>query len=250
MEESQQSFSRNKVYYVLSELRPHTPIYRYMDLDFFLCMLKRKKLYVSKRRTFQDKDERQLPIKCLFPLHVANTKQADLKEKTEAIIENWRNYKETGNWHVSCWTLRNDENYLMWKSYTTKFGVRIATTIDKLIDAITPNNYNILCGKLLYNGFHATQELGELLFSKSGYYSNEEEVRFYFEPKSTSIADETLSDNSIEIPLKLNVGGHHFLNEIILSPFIKDDAAMVLCEMLQNMDQLKGCRICKSNIRL
>lgn len=250
MDESQQSSSKNKVYYVLSELRPHTSIYRYMDLDFFLCMLKRKKLYVSKRRTFHDKDEKQLPIKFFLPPHVVNTKQPNLKEETEAIMEKWRSYRETGDWPVSCWTLRNDENYLMWKSYTTKFGVRIATTIDRLVDSITPNNFNIWCGQLTYKGFHAVQEIGEMLFSKSAYYSNEEEVRFYFEPKSANLFDDTASDNGIEIPLKLTVGGHHIFSEVVLSPFIKNDAAKVLCEMLQNMDELKDCQIKKSHIRI
>lgn len=221
-----------------------------MDLDFFLCMIKDRKFYISKKKSFGDLNETRPPLKSLYPICICgNNNNPDFSHITvdvKMITEKWKEYKETGEWFASCWTLRRDENYLMWKAYTSKFGVRICTTIDRFVDSITPNDFLVLCGRIMYDGYYPEKESESLLFSKGTYYSNEEELRFYFVPGSVHV-----EKDYIELPIKLKDDNcQDIIKEIILSPCIKKKAAEEMKNMLKNIPELMNCNISLSKIEL
>ena len=144
-----------------------------------------------------------------------------VSEEVKRISMKWKDYKNTGEWFASCWTLRRNENFLMWKAYASKFGVRICTTIDRLVDSITPNDFHILCGRIMYDGYYPEKSIESLVFSKGGYYSNEDEFRFYFIPK-----DGYIDKDYVELPINKNDDNdRNVIIEIILSPCIKKKAA-------------------------
>lgn len=240
----------NKTYFLFNELHPKSKIYKYMDLDYFLCMVKEEKFFISKKNCFDDMNETNLPFKYILPICAVGDKQIPdyscISEEVKKASEKWKAYKDTSEWPTSCWTLRNDENYLMWKTYCSKFGVRISTTIDKFINSITPNDYYILCGRIQYKGYHSGMDIEPLMFSKNRYYSNEEEFRFYFMPKS-----DIVERDNINLPIKLkDKDNQNIITEIILSPFIKDKAAEEIRIMLNGMTELKNCSIALSKIKI
>ena len=85
-----------------------------------------------------------------------------------------------------------------------------------------------------------------LIFSKGKYYSNEEELRFYFIPKSFQV-----EKDYIELPIKLkDDNSQDIIKEIILSPCIKKKAAEEIKNLLGNITELKNCNISISKIEL
>jgi len=239
-----------KTYFMFNDLRTDTYIYKYMDLDYFLCMIKEGKFYVSKKRKFEDLNEIWPPYKQFYPFLVSgNNSTIDytrVSEEVKRISMKWKDYKNTGEWFASCWTLRRDENFLMWKAYASKFGVRICTTIDRLVDSITPNVFHILCGRIMYDGYYPEKSIESLVFSKGGYYSNEDEFRFYFIPK-----DGYIDKDYVELPINKNDDNdRNVIIEIILSPCIKKKAAEEIRRMLSGMPELENCKISISKIEL
>lgn len=221
-----------------------------MDLDHFLCMVKEGKFYVSKKKTFDDLNEIIPHYKSLYPFNIIGNddtlEYTRIIEEVKIISKKWKDYKNTSEWFASCWTLRHDENYLMWKAYPSKFGVRICTTIDRFVDSITPNDFLVLCGRMIYDGYYPEKELDSLIFSKGKYYSNEEELRFYFVPKSVQV-----DKDYIELPIRLKEdNAQDIIKEIILSPCINRKAAEEIKVMLKNIPELKNCNISISKIEL
>jgi len=104
-----------KTYFMFNDLRTDTYIYKYMDLDYFLCMIKEGKFYVSKKRKFEDLNEIWPPYKQFYPFLVSgNNSTIDytrVSEEVKRISMKWKDYKNTGEWFASCWTLRRDENF-------------------------------------------------------------------------------------------------------------------------------------------
>lgn len=240
----------DKTYFIFNDLLTDTYIYRYMDLDHFLCMVKDRKFYVSKKKSFEDLNEIRPPHKNLYPICVGGNNgtldYTHIAEEVKRISKKWKDYKDTGEWFTSCWTLWRDENYLMWKAYASKFGVRICTTIDRFVDSITPNDFFVLCGRITYDGYYPEKESESLIFSKGKYYSNEEELRFYFIPKSFQV-----EKDYIELPIKLkDDNSQDIIKEIILSPCIKKKAAEEMKNMLKNIPELMNCNISLSKIEL
>ena len=98
----------------------------------------------------------------------------------------------------------------------------------------------------MYDGYYPEKESESLLFSKGMYYSNEEELRFYFVPRSVHV-----EKDYIELPIKLKDDNcQDIIKEIILSPCIKKNAAEEIKKNLSNIPELKNSNISISKIEL
>ncbi|MBR3109746.1 MAG: hypothetical protein IKH35_00975 [Prevotella sp.] len=247
MENNTESCER-RVYYVYSHFEPDTKICMYLPCHYFLSDLDKGGLYFTKRKGFIDIRENELPIGILFPISAVGEnvppQQVDNKE-TQRRIELFRKYSSCGELLTSCWTLREEENYFMWYVYSHKFGVRIMTTIERLVTSIRTNDYEVYCGKIMYSNRFDLNHLEPNLFTKQTYYSDEREFRFFLLPTNDMVKEE--DEDGSSIPLDWNA----LEPEVLLSPFL---AKSCLSEKLQELESrynfLKNVKPSKIKIKL
>lgn len=213
------------------DLRSDTKLYRYIKLSSLLDMLFYDKMHVSNRQDFSDLREKDglnkiaetIPSIYSFsaiPSYYERIRSGKQKRKTLSVC-------------VSCWTFDNrnngktDESFLMWKAYSNnEITCRIGTTIGRLINSITDTPSDIVISDVDYQSQKEMNEYEDLIFRKSLFYEDEQEVRMA-----------VLSDNREGIDLKINKST--LLNEIKLSPFIPPMLGFFILEGLQQW--------CKSN---
>ena len=111
----------------------------------------------------------------------------------------------------------------MWKAYSGRDGVRIETTIGKLVNSLSDVLSNTLfCGDMEYGKEKPFYEVVDSMFYKTPYYKNEEEFRVY-------IVEEKESADSI----RLEISPIHMIEKVILSPFLPIDDAKSKIKVLQ-----------------
>lgn len=221
----------DKMVYTRSEVDMDMPICKYMDLDYFICMMEKCKFYIRIKKEFEDKRESRLPLKRLFmPFEAHKTPtQDELEECAKKEKERVLTYQEISKWPTSCWTMKTYENYLMWKAYTSNCGVCIKTTVRKFINAVDYSHFDLICAKVLYDGFDFVGKND--IVSKDRYYEDERELRFYFEPL------EALSENTnfIELP----IAPAEMIDSVILSPRIHPVCARKIADFLSEKYTIK-----------
>ena len=223
------------------------PIFRYMQFGYLLEMLGTSKLYVPNRINFRDQTEKgrmeNLRNRFLFTIVPKTNKERkennmfmDLKEKQREFAYNIC---------ISCWTYDAyskhskmlDENYLMWKTYTSNgVGCRIETTIHNLISSINNvENIDILISKVSYVTEHINDgNVQHYIFEKPVYYRDEKEVRLCILKKDPYI--------------NLTINPFQMIKKIILSPFINKRHSDLLIEGLKNKYPDWDIRMEKSHI--
>lgn len=194
-------------YYLLNHtISPDNVICRYMDFDCLLPLLEGK-LYVPRKKTFMDSEERGItPLKYYF---VPTCVSDNGKEQNEVIIKrqeernnNINNLKKSGLLLTSCWTMTSEDNYLMWKAYTNKIGVCIYTTIGQLMAAIdfSQDNYLPICSPMFYDRIQPDEDFLLSMYRKEPYYLSENELRFYF------VTKDNITDDFFEKPNDIDIG--------------------------------------------
>lgn len=215
----------SKVYFLKNGLSTNQVIYQYMDLDYLIRLIEKKEYCVKRKYCFSDKRESCFSLnKMSFSFqpvgaymnshHIPITPQKNL----------WKDYEETKSLLTSCWTYQQ-ENYLMWKSYTSKLGVCIESTINNFFSSLDANDYEIYVGKVSYVGYNGNQTLGDALFSKERLFSAETEIRFYFD----EINENANGATTVHLP----VTPTQMISSITLSPLIEKTAASVIADFLR-----------------
>lgn len=229
-------------YYLLKGWEDNVSIYQYMDLDYLISLLESKQYFVNRKCHFEDKGESVLPPKSLFGLNSFGVQlnKDEITKMTQEISEKLNRYRESSSWLTSCWTKDNTESLLMWKNYTTKIGVRIKSRIKDVIASIDTDKYTIVCGHMAYDGY-TSKPYEECLFSKEPYFKDEHEVRFYFIPNNESM-------NSIKGE-NISVLPDIMIDEITLSPYIKEIAAVKIAELLRREYDLNVINLSKIRLK-
>ena len=232
----------NDYSYLLKGWEGNIPIYQYMDLDYLFSLLESKQYFVNRKCHFEDKGESVLPPKSLFGLNSIGVQlnKDEITKMTQELSEKLNRYRESASWLTSCWTKDNTESLLMWKNYTTKIGVRIKSKIENVIASINTDKYKIGCGHISYDGYNS-KPFEECLFSKERYYKDEYEVRFYFIPNNESM-------NSIKGE-NISVLPDIMIDEITLSPYIKEIAAVKIAELLRREYDLNVINLSKIRLK-
>lgn len=210
-------------------LNKEMPICQYMDLDYLIRMLATGQYFIRQKRGFPDKREQALPVNQMFPVHLANAKvpeevlNTEAEERQKGMIE----YEEHSSALASCWTASNPDSYLMWKSYTSKMGACITSSIEDFDTSLSQNAIEIACGPIEYGSHNAYDDFTTRMFKKEPGYAAENEIRFYI-----GVTDsETPNSNG---GVYLNVDCKRLIHKVILSPLIDRIAARHLCEWLNS----------------
>lgn len=203
-------------------------ICHYMRLDYLLQLLETNKLYAKRRRENNDANEGYYKKYLEFGFSVANKNAISYAENPKRNLT----YKDIVDCPISCWTRTERESYLMWKSYAGETGVRIKSSIHKLIaslqlDLEKEGVDKVYCGSMNYcKNFLPSNDEEKHFFSKDEVYADEDEFRFYF----VMADDIDRKDTSHRlIPIVPNV----MIDEILLSPFLCKDAANKLARMIK-----------------
>jgi len=208
-----------------SEINEDTQICQYMDFDYLISLLEKKKYYVKLKNKFDDKHEQELPMRFMYPVHLfgETISKEKIAEESRMVAEKQQEFNALRKLPASCWSMFPEENALMWKCYTTKIGACVRTTVSKFLESLDCNNYSVYCGKMTYEGFGGCRENGP--FSKDRQFVDERELRFYFVP----LHGVNENEKDIEIP----VNPSNMITEIILSPRIKRVSANAICKILK-----------------
>lgn len=204
------------VIFVANELPESTPIYKYMSIPVFLSFLKSNNLLFSHVGTWPDSHEGHI-----------------LKLRGKSSMLN--------NYRVCCWSLHKENRALygsdlakeeaelelsdqgsdaMWQVYCQGGGVRIKTTIGKMLSKLKGTGYEIGHGSVAYQTkktpivecreFNTDRRIH--LFSKRIPFRHESEYRFFLEGD--------FGDSLT--PILVNVEGSlDFADEILICPAVE-----------------------------
>lgn len=247
---------------IYANLDMNTHICRYMDFDKFLNILN-KRFYIPQKGQFWDNFEKGiLPLNRTMVPHampspddtqeMINTACAHEDRMREKIKKQKCSIEESKILPTSCWQQDIREDYLMWKSYTFRVGVRIKTTINAFLSSL---DYSSKClipvlAPIKYDGIKMNKTLEDNLFSKEETFRSEQEIRFYFLPHNAipvsdieaplqkyvcKLFESTINndgDNTNELGGYYHLHNLDFIREIKLSPFINHMAQKQIKELL------------------
>ena len=209
-----------------SSISLDSPIFKYTQLPYIDSWIEKNHYSISNRALFSDYRERGgvgsiNEIVCKF--HAISEDRA---------YYNQRLNKTSGmEWqqHISCWTFNptedsNNEDFLLWKSYTQNAGIfacRIQTTIRDLVNGLIKIPADLFIAPVSYRNpesFHIVS-FSDRLFSKSHFYKSENEIRFVF----------LTNDKAPRIKIEID---RNCIQEIRLSPFSSKEDISLLNDFL------------------
>lgn len=208
-------------------------IYRYMDVLELLAILEGS-FSVSQKGNWMDKRESG-DIQAAMFLSIAN--QPVDKNRLEQHKEFCKRIFDSKDMYASCWTMNEIESMLMWQAYTMKrHGVLIESTVGDFIQSLKLANYSVMCAPIQYtNKVYQGMDYYETLFTKTPYYKDERELRFYFEPKSNGL---------------FHIDPERMIKKVILNPFLNLKSSKRIEKILiASYPFLKG-KVCNSKMIL
>ena len=238
-----------------NEIDVNCSICRYMDFDVFLSLLSGD-FYVPRRLCFMDIRESGIVSKYQRFAFASYNGKSELALENQKRLEGiLQNYKSSKLLFTSCWSGDIDENFLMWKSYTSRVGICVRTTIQNFLDAIEDsyNKYLVICSPMAYQNTNNSNILVKNIFCKEKYYSSEKEIRFYFIPIGEEITNSmnldinqinrALSDYINEEEQRLrepNYKNYHIykvnpkrlIKSVVLSPFLRTNSVINIKKIL------------------
>lgn len=150
-----------------------------------------------------------------------------------------KEFAETGSYYTSCWTLDATDKFFMWQTYTSKFGIRMRSTVGDFIHSLNSCEYynSVWCTKINYKKVNFYDNLNIYLTTKDTAFADERELRFYFlkEPIDTDKM-ETCPNRKIFIP----INSQRMIKDVIISPFVSAVYAKWLIEHLEAEFQIKA----------
>lgn len=238
--------AEGKNIYVGKDIHPNTPIFKYTEL-FNLLMLSRNQFYVGAKKNFPDKlesGEEFLILSSDFGIAGESRHESQVKKSKQLQQE----IKMTKNWLTTCWTLKQEEDFFLWKAYAPNpFSVRIGTTIQDLLDTFDFDNYNIFVDKTNYKGTKkCIKDITDYAFYKYNFYKGEEELRIYFLPTDihTIETDKHAKKTDVYLQLKSPLP----IKSLLLSPLLRPASKAKLKELLEQQFNIDSSLIHSSQI--
>lgn len=209
-------------------------IYRYIDLLTFLQISGQHRFYVSRKKEFPDLFEKGYAISSKYLMfHFAPVGEKNLEQYKDIWDKNDKNKSLIETVPVSCWTLKEDEDYYAWKANNkVPITIRIETTVGDLLKAFDTKT-KIFAGKVIYKDSARGSPDYMSLYSKRKSYQCEEEYRFCFPEKSTDKKENTTS--GIYISLKST----DWIKSINISTLGDYELANAFCSFIKNNTEFK-----------
>ena len=234
---------------MIGVLETDIPIYRYLDLETFLLILETKKIRIYRRKTFKnDRYECSLDLRNQFAIQVVGdgvSTEANkfLSDKAEDLNKKSLAHKANKEWPAICWTTEKAENVLMWDTYTSKYGVRIQSSVNRFLKSITPFENYFYHDKIKYISDSPYHSANDLLFIKHRAFRNEREYRFYFnEDCKTFMHSKLFSDNDfVDLPVDPQI----LIEKVIFSPKL---SSLMVKKLIDYIKVKYGIRASKSHI--
>lgn len=197
-------------------------IRQYLSLENLIKLLSTKKYFMRKKSDFKDVNEGRFPINMLFrPQPVGISPELLKKQPENNQFEKAQQYKEISeNCYISCWTLQDKENMLMWQSYASDYGACIVSSVQHFVRAFDYEEfrrYDVFCAKISYRDMSYIDSSDIYHIIKNLAYADEREVRFLFLPNQPSKQNKRSEQIN---NLSLKVDPTCMIDKIILSPFI------------------------------
>lgn len=227
-------------------LQNETRICRYTNLDTLINILNGK-YRVNPRVYFPDRCEQgDFGLKSHFPLTIYGDTISEVQRERHQLKLRKRNLLK--EWHTSCFTLSEHEDYLFWRTYTdSRFGVMLTTTIGSFLDSIKrPEKYDIFIGRMEYNLDILSDDINYHAFKKSPAYKGENELRIYFIKNVSSKINVNEIDHLRPKPLFFEVDAEKLIKSITLSPFMDKIFARRFTAFMH--ENYKSIKIKQSNI--
>ena len=190
-------------------------------MESLLLILETRKIRIYRRKTFHDKYEGSLDLRKQFALQVAGDSVS--KEANQYLLDNAEDLSIKSQQHTIysylptiCWTTEHKENSLMWDAYTTKYGVRIHSSVNYFLKSISPFENYFYHDEIKYSSDSPYSTAEDLLFIKHQAFSDEREYRFYFYEDSNALGhSKCISKRDyIELPINPKI----LIEKAILSP--------------------------------
>lgn len=235
----QDETSQIRFYRIMEDvgINSETKICQYLDLEYLLKILETNTYYVKRKKFFVDKREKNFPLYLSFaiapvdPIYIKEHAD-DIARQQEKLNENIRRYQEQSNVLTSCWTVRTMENILMWDR-GSKRRARIETTIGEFMGAFESIDFTIWCGKMFYESFSKVMLSQNKIWVKEPYFSDEEEVRFYFSSSSDEVKPDIVTEGT-EKGVFLKIDPKRMMRKIVLSPNINRKCANALSKAIKD----------------
>lgn len=185
-----------------------------MRLDKFIDLLLNKRLIFSPIKLMSDQNEVR------WILDTIDESKENHREGVEKFVES-----HLKNNFISCWTKNPNEKISLWRHYLGKDGIGVAvqSKIDSLYKHVNWDEKSFSIHEVIYKKELQFEDIekGQLNFTKSIAYKDEEELRIfahfnlmnYDEDMKQPVFFEPPNMMSIEIDLE------NFIDSIMISPF-------------------------------
>ena len=220
--------------------RGNTKVWRYIDFSRFVSLIENKAIHFSDVYAFEDmydgifnclnEDDHYIiqtngkivPMAAPSPGSI-NAENSDRSKELIRLLHQII-LRATG---VSCWRLDDHESHAMWRIFVrADEGLAIESTLDKLTDSVSAEEYHLIIGKVRYIDY-ATQKipitnLMNAFFYKNKYYEHEKELRLICYRIDSDSSDPVAVPNYRPLPaggLDLRVDVSKLINAIYISPY-------------------------------
>lgn len=215
-------------------------IHHYMKLEYFFKLLETRKFRINKKKHFSDKNEHELPLKCIFGISAVgenvNPVDKEMVKLESQIFHNvFNKYKDSKELFTSCWTNESHENNLMWLAYTQSYGIRISSTVYKFVNSFQTAHLKIVGGEMRYQSYTPAKDVNGFLYKKNIYYKDEREIRFYFLPEDHIEFIE--NDSSLNLEINLN----RMIEKVTISPYMHPILVSIIKNYLESEYNFKVC---------
>ena len=228
----------------MKELDRDQIIWRYMGLDKFIDLLLNKRLIFNPIKIMSDRNEVR------WILDTIDQRKENHREGVEKFVKH-----HLKNNFISCWTKNPDEKISLWRHYLGKdgIGVAIQTKVDSFYKHVKWEENSFSIREVVYKKKLKFEDIekGQLNFTKSIAYKDEEELRVFVHFDFMGFDEELERPIFFNAPnvISIEIELEKFISGIMISPFCADWQIEIIKQMTDKLSPNLTDRFIKSIIK-